>query len=290
MPASFFPEEFDPVLYEAANPDLAGFSRAQLEDHWEWHGRAEGRLAHRLRDRAEFAALVDPSRSALEIGPFAAPMLRGSNVQYCDVLDRDGLRERAPKHQMDPSGVPEVQWVSPTGDLAVVTRTFDVVLSSHAIEHQPDFIAHLEHVARLLNDGGHYFVLVPDSRFCFDHFIAPSTIAGILGAHLESTPRHRAASVIEHRALTAHNDPVRHWNGDHGDPRAERNERLEKALKELDDAGDGYIDVHAWQFTSETFGDIMSDLHDLGLSPFSLERLYPTMRNTFEFWAILAKD
>ncbi|MBM3684565.1 MAG: class I SAM-dependent methyltransferase [Actinobacteria bacterium] len=289
-PASPYPSSFDLDALRANHPDLAGFDDTALIAHFRRTGHTEGRRAFRIGDRDAFVALVGADARALEIGPFQMPMLSGPNVRYFDVLDRDGLVDRATSLGLDTARIPEqIHVVSPIGDLGVVTERFDAVLSSHCIEHQPDLVRHLRQVADLLAEGGRYFVLVPDQRYCFDHFLPPSPTAAVVEAHLEARTRHTKRAVIEHRAHTAHNDAGRHWAGDHGDPGENRTARLRAAIDELDHAGDAYIDVHAWQFTPDSFATVLADLADLGLNPFDLERLYPTTSNHFEFWAILRK-
>jgi hypothetical protein len=114
---------------------------------------------------------------------------------------------------------------------------------------------HLKDVSNLLNPGGLYFILMPDKRYCFDCFIPESTIADVLCAHLEHRTIHSAKSVLEHRILTSHNDPARHWDGDHIDPRYDQRKlRAEYGLRELETRQGEYIDVHAWQFTPESSG------------------------------------
>lgn len=244
-------------------------------------------IRHEVPDRNAFVGLIDPSSRVLEIGPFAHPMLRGANVDHLDVLPAEGLRDRARTLGMDPGGVPEIRWVSAGGDLDCVTEHYDAVVSSHAIEHQPDLVRHLQQVAGVLNPGGRYYLLVPDHRYCFDHFLVPSTTAQVVGAHVEGRRVHTAASVIEHRALTTHNDPVRHWAGDHGDPADQRAQRITGALREISDAAGGYIDVHAWYFTPPSFRQIIDDLRECGLAGFSVQRMFPTRPNANEFWCIL---
>jgi SAM-dependent methyltransferase len=242
---------------------------------------------HEVADRNAFVGLIDPASRVLEIGPFANPMLRRANVDHLDVLPAEGLRDRARTLGMDPSGVPDIRWVSVGGDLDCVTERYDAVVSSHAIEHQPDLVRHLRQVESVLVPGGRYFLLVPDHRYCFDHFLVPSTTAQVVGAHVEGRRVHTAASVIEHRALTTHNDPVRHWAGDHGDPAAGRAERIAGALREIEDAAGGYIDVHAWYFTPQSFRGVVDDLRQCGLTGFSVQRMFPTRPNANEFWCIL---
>ncbi len=73
--------------------------------------------------------------------------------------------------------LPNIHFVSPTGNLEIVNECFDVVLNSHCIEYQPNLITHLNHIESILNPGGYYFVLEPDKRYCFDHFIPESSLA-----------------------------------------------------------------------------------------------------------------
>jgi hypothetical protein len=115
-----------------------------------------------------------------------------------------------------------------------------------------------------------------------------SNVAEVIEAHKQSRERHTLQSVIEHRALTTHNDPVTHWSGAHGEEGIDST-RVQSAITEFEKT-DGYIDVHAWIFTPSSFRSIISTLFSLGLIQLSVERLYPTLRNSNEFYAILKKD
>lgn len=129
-----------------------------------------------------------------------------------------------------------------------------MILSCHAIEHQIDFIQHLKDVSDLLHENGYYVVICPDKRYCFDHFIPESNIAEIIAAHNIPSNSHSIKYVIEHRALTCHNDPSRHWAGDHGDAEIDV-ERIKGAINEYEKAKieNRYIDVHSLQFTPSSF-------------------------------------
>lgn len=50
-----------------------------------------------------------------------------------------------------------------------------------------------------------------------------------------------------------------------------------------------YVDAYAWQFEPSSFREIMDVLTVLELSTFEVERIYPTTRNTCEFYAVLRK-
>jgi SAM-dependent methyltransferase len=281
------PDEIEAETYRSVNPDLAHMTDGEVRAHYKTYGREEGRTSNRLRDRNDFATLIPSIANVLEIGPFCNPLLRGPNVSYFDVLSQDELIARARLIGLDPSGVPYIEHVSPTSDLSIVNRHFDVVVSSHCIEHQPDLVGHLQDVGRLLSQGGAYFVLVPDKRYCFDHFIPESNLAEIMVAQHERRKVHTLRSLIEHRALITHNDSLRHWQGDHGVMFESVEWRLQAALREFDDAKSGYIDVHAWYFTPDSASAILAALEEMRLNPMTVHRVYATRFGANEFWMIL---
>ena len=241
-------------------------------------------------DRTAFAQLALSKGAVLEIGPFASPLLFGDQVSYADVSNTHELQERAFSLNLDFRNVPNIDFVVEPNNLDIIDKKFDAVLSSHCIEHQPDLVTHLEQVSNLLSAGGCYFLMIPDHRFCFDHFQKPSTIAEILGAYSEKRRRHGVASLIEHRALTTHNDAARHWRGDHGDQHVDLKEKISGALAEFNNVpSEVYIDVHAWYFTPESFSTNILLLGELGQIHFDIEQVYQTATGQLEFFAILRK-
>jgi len=281
------PPTIDPDTYRASDPALAKLDDAAAIAHYCAHGRDKGVVASPLALREKLLLFIEDDISLLEIGPFCRPLKRGPKVEYLDVLDADQLRARAAKTGANAAGVPDV--IHHVGDLDLVDRSYDAVLSSHAIEHQPDLVRHLQQVERVLNPGGGYFLVIPDKRFCFDHFLADSTIADVLQAHREQRRTHTLKSVVEHRALTVHNDHRRHWAGDHGNPERDRAARIKAALGEYEAAAGRYIDVHAWYFVPSSFRSIVTSLRELGLIGLEVAGIYHTPRDRNEFCAILKK-
>jgi SAM-dependent methyltransferase len=284
------PENFDAKFYRRGHADVRHLAADQLEQHFRDIGVGEGRQGSPFGTRAEFFRLLKAYQSVLEIGPFYNPSVAGANVKYFDVLSSPALRERAQSIGVDPRSCPEIDYVSATGDLSIVEETFDALVSSHSIEHQPDIILHLQDVARIMSAQGRYFMAIPDKRFCFDHHLAESTIADVLDAHVNRRSRHTLASIIEHRALTTHNDAARHWAGDHGPdggPCIAKNVRA--AVNEFLFDRQAYVDVHAWQFTPQSFVSILECLIELRLIPLRLVRVFHTVRGSNEFFVILEK-
>lgn len=282
------PREFDAELYRSLNADLSRFSAKELRDHYEHFGRSEGRRSHSLAGRDDFAALLGPGLDVLEIGPLLTPMVKGPRVRYFELFDKPQLIALANARGIGTDRIPDIHYVSATADLSIVNDRFDAVLTSHVVEHQPDFLGHLASIRRLLRPGGLYFSLIPDKRFCFDHFMPPSSVAEFLEAHHARRTRHTLRSQINYAAFRTHNDVVRHWAGDHGAqaPMAHEITTTIAQTMRAEDRGE-YQDVHAWYFEPESFGQAMNLLHELGYSEFRPLRLYPTLLNCNEFWAVL---
>jgi SAM-dependent methyltransferase len=109
--------------------------------------------------------------------------------------------ERAASAALDGSLTPNIDFVSPNGDLGIIDQKFDIAFSSHCIEHQADLIRHLQHVARILHPDGRYFLIIPDKRYCFDHFLHESSLSDVVSAFVEERRTPSFKSVFEHRLM-----------------------------------------------------------------------------------------
>jgi SAM-dependent methyltransferase len=294
--AAGFPAEFDVEFYRSKNSDLKGFSDKELQKHYNDFGIKEGRIGSPAGTRGGLNAFISAEAKILEIGPFVNPYIMRPkfNVKYFDVLDTEGLRQRAASIGIDAANVPDIDFYDATGSLDAVNEKFDMVLSSHAIEHQPDLVRHLNKVDSLLNEGGFYVLIIPDKRYCFDHFIPEINLFEVISAFYEKRTRHLPRSVLEHRLATTHNEPARHWRGDNGENRligdnAAFISGLKNTLGEAELALSDYVDVHAWQFTPENFRNIVNDLKSAGFINLNVHRIYATNYGSNEFVAILEK-
>jgi SAM-dependent methyltransferase len=284
-----FPLQVDPDHLRGLYADLRHLGDAELLQHYNTHGKYEGRIASAASTRSGFIALMGDTGSVLEIGPFCAPAFTGDRVKYFDVLDRPQLLERAREHRLETEACPEkIHYVSPTGDLSIVDERFDIVFSSHCIEHQPDLVGHLAQVRRILGDSGRYFLAIPDKRYCFDHFIEESDVIDIVGAHLEARRVHTFRSVYNYFVRTTHNNMVAHWAGDSADPHvADQLGRAGCAVQKYKSLNGGYFDCHAWQFTPDSFRACLNTLIQHKFVAFEIERVYDTTHNSNEFYCIL---
>ena len=239
-------------------------------------------------DRNSFLKSIPKELKILEIGPFFNPVHKGEKVKYFDIENREDLVVRA--KELDPTfkveNIPYIDYVSPSADLTIIKEIFEAIYSSHVIEHQFDLIDHLQKTSDLLPVGGKYYLIVPDKRYCFDHFQQISTIADVISAHFEKRKKHTLKSLLEHRVLATHNDPVLHWKGNHG-KLTDKVIKIKKAIAEYEERD--LIDTHAFYFTPDTFIEIMNLLYELDYINFKVERIHKTPKNNFEFYCVLEK-
>ena len=294
-----FPSALDYDIYRKHNSDLQSLSDEELLSHYDKYGSFEGRISGNIKCRnsliQHLQKILYDNKTCLEIGPFDNPVITGKNVKYFDVLTQEELKLRSIEHKRPHpiENIPYIDYVDPIGNLSIVKEHFDIVLSCHSIEHQLDFIQHLNNVSNILNKNGRYVVIVPDKRYCFDHFLPESTIADVLEQHKNKSKIHLLKSVIEHRALTCHNESARHWNGDHGEPKFYKNpEFIDQACIEYQRSVETqeYLDVHSLQFTPYSFRILIDLLYNMNLISLNVDKVYHTPRNSNEFYIILKKD
>lgn len=246
-----------------------------------------------IKNRFDFIDIIPDQSKILEIGPYCAPLKRGKNVKYFDIADKKQLDEWAAAEgianifPLTSTSVPDIDYVSPIGDLSIIHEYFDYVISSHVIEHQVDLIAHLQGVENILNSGGYYFIVIPDKRYIFDHFRQESNIAHVISAHIERKTKCSLGDVIDANIFCTHNDALRHWKNDHGTKPAPLKAYVEEALKQF------YKPVwkgHMFCFTPDSFKEIFYAAKEMEYTKLELIKLYTTIYNQVEFCVILKKS
>jgi hypothetical protein len=292
------PSPFEWLIYvnHPSNGDLKGFTESEATHHYMTFGRDEGRIASQIDSRSAFLGIIPKDCPLLEIGPFCTPSFSPKNgpVRYLDVFSTTELRDIAAELSWGkPDEVPEVDYVwNGSRYSELINERYDVVFSSHNIEHQPCLVTHLQNIASIMRPGRRLFLIIPDRRYCFDYYLAESTIADVLDAFVACRSKHKPGSILEHRLLLTHNEPKGHWDGNHGPDTRRRLldpaflKEVETSLLELPSTQE-YIDTHAWHFTPDSFSYIVSFLKASGLVQFDIEGVYPTIRPTNEFFVVL---
>lgn len=316
------PPEFDLDYYKDSYPELKFLPEEILAEHCKRFAVEQGHSTCNYDRREYLQALLQNTidsynLKALEISPWDNPFLKGEQVKYFGVEDSEALQKSADKSYRNFNHVPKkIDFINPTGDLGIIDEKFDIVFSAHVIEHCPDVIEHFRSVGRILNKGGLYILIVPDKRYCFDHYNSESTVAEVIDAFINERKIPRLADIISHGYTRTHNNPRLHWLGEHGKRYGYRNTPLEpdanieisdeyffddgnginreKFLRMIEKYSDAlqkgeYISAHNWRFTPDSFGYIVKLLNALEFIDLSLYRLCHTIWGRTEFITMLEK-
>lgn len=247
-----------------------------------------------LQLRTYFNNFNNENISCLEIAPYHNPVLKNSKT--FDVYSKNKLIELCQKDYNINScdKIKDVDFVDEKGDLSSIkNETFDLILSSHCLEHTVDLITHLEQVLSLLKNQGHYICFVPHRLYCFDHYKQPKSAADVLEAYYTKRKLPTLKTFLETAIYTAHNDPTSHWKGIHGnwnsfDKKSIENlvEHYEKITKE-----EQYTSLHNWQFTLQEFISVFSILKQLEFfNNFNIVYTIDVNKDSHEFCIIFQKN
>jgi hypothetical protein len=237
---------------------------------------------------------IDLCGRGLEIGPCHAPIAPkrgGFNVEILDHLDRDALIRKYQGHPVDLDQIEPVDYIwngEPYAELIGKTKHYDWIIASHVIEHTPDLIGFLGDCDCILKDTGVLSLMIPDARYCFDHFRPLTGLSKIIDAHLNRHTIHSAGTVAEYNLNVVSCSGQIAWNAETSGPYAFIGS-LDQARSAIEEVvqHQAYLDVHAWCFTPHSFRLILRDLFDLGFVPFRELAFFPT--EGCEFYVTLGR-
>ena len=284
----------DLAYYRKKYPDLEPYDLDSTKKHYCYYGSEEGRRSSEFSTRPDFAdyILSHKDASILEIGPFTRPLVAGPNVKYADTYDTETNRRRAYNFGIDPALVCDTHYVIPEMSLSAIPDKFDIVVTSHMIEHTPNLVKHLNEVYDLLKPNGKFCLIVPDHRYCFDADMPSSNIGDVLDAYYSDRKIHTLKNLIQHYCMKSHNNPDDHWRYYTNNIRElYKPTDVLKVMNTLLDYANAdkefFLDAHAWYFTPWNFSDIMNCLIKLELVKFEKVICNGTVENNQEFTAIL---
>jgi len=299
--------------YLRANPDVFMAVRngefPSGLDHFQKFGKAEGRAGvprmqenlsrifkqKRLTsDRNEKILFsIEKSIPGLEIGPShrpVAPKRKGFNVKILDHLSAEGLREKYRGHGVEIGAIEDVDYVwsgEPISEL-VGNQRFGWIIASHLIEHTPDLLGFLNECEKILADNGVLSLVIPDKRYCFDHFRELSSLARIIDAHIVNTSSHTPGTAADYFLNVTKKGGDIAWKDGHRG-KYEFVHSLQDAMAAMQHAKLGeYIDLHAWCFVPSSFRLLIEDLYALGLIQFRELIFFDTVGH--EFFISLGKN
>ncbi|MBN1880466.1 methyltransferase domain-containing protein [bacterium] len=235
---------------------------------------------------------VNTSGRGLEIGPGAQPIVskaEGYRVEIIDYLSRGELVRKFENEPIDPAAIEEVDYIWHGESLPELTgcyHQYDFIIASHVIEHTTDFISFLNDAENLLTDNGVLSLVIPDKRYCFDHYRPLTGLAGIIDAHVNHRKRHSLGTAAEHFLYYVSNNSQAGWTDDtrHHFQLRHTVTEAKHLMEEIKSTG-RYLDLHAWCFTPSSFLLIIQCLAELDLINMHVIDICPT--EGFEFYVTL---
>jgi len=237
---------------------------------------------------------IDKGGRGVEIGPShnpVAPKKEGYEVHIIDHLSREDLIKKYKDHNVDTENIEEVDFVWQGEDFSELTgrsKYYDWIIASHVIEHTPDLIAFLNSCDSILKDDGVISLVIPDKRYCFDHYRPITGISKIIDNHLHEYTIHSPGTVAEYFLNVVAKSGSISW-GSNTVGEYSFVHSLEEALWCMKSVVDenAYLDVHAWCFVPHSFRLIIHDLFCLGMIPFKEVSFSPTVG--CEFYVTLGR-
>ena len=143
---------------------------------------------------------------------------------------------------------------------------FDWVIASHVIEHVPDFVGFLNDCRDILKPDGVLSLIVPDKRYCFDHYRPLTGLGQVIDAHLEKRHKPTPGSAVEMVMYAARLNDLPDWTPEEpGTPSPYLSIEVGPDIFQRTTGGE-YFDCHSWCFTPSSFRLILEDLNILGLT------------------------
>lgn len=232
--------------------------------------------------------------NCLEISPFYCPLLSPPSKTF-DVLTKSELIKlcEGDSNISDKCvNIRDVDYVSSTGDLRTINTMFDLVVSSHCIEHTPDLLQHLSDVEYLLNEHGQYVCFIPHRLYTFDHYKPCKSAADVLEAHILQKKRPSLKTFIETQLYTTHNDCSRHWKNDNGSWNTFNRSDLDNLVEayRIKELNQEYTSLHNWHFTLQEFLCVFAILKQLQYLPrLEIANSIDVHKNSHEFCVVFRK-
>lgn len=216
---------------------------------------------------------LDISGKGLEIGPSlnpVAPKRAGFNVEIVDHASEKELIRRYQQHGHDTTAIEPVDFVwkgESYSELTGKKKHYDWAIASHVIEHVPDLIAFINDCDEILKDDGVLSLVIPDKRYCFDHFRMVSSLSKVIDAHNHKEKIHTAGSAAEYYLNVVARDGAIAWGKDNHEGAFNFVHGLEEAKEAMHKVADysSPMDVHSWCFVPNSFRLLIDDLYALGL-------------------------
>ncbi len=237
---------------------------------------------------------IDKNGYGIEIGPShnpIAPKKDGYKTHIIDHMSREQLIAKYEDHGVNLNNIEEVDFVwkgESYSELTGGTQYYDWIIASHIIEHTTDFIGFLNDCDSILKEDGVISLVVPDKRYCFDHYRPITGISKIIDSHFHKSAIHTPGTVVEYCLNVVSQSGSIAWNSN-TTGEYDFVHSIDYALQGMNAVlhDKAYWDVHAWCFVPHSFRLLIYDLFCLGFISLQEVDFYPT--DGCEFYITLGK-
>ncbi|MDL2279740.1 class I SAM-dependent methyltransferase [Desulfovibrio sp. OttesenSCG-928-G11] len=238
-----------------------------------------------------------PAGRILEIGPGNNPIFYRSegDVHYADVRNAAEVddtffsTDKSGKQAVELDFVIKGSYAASLKDVEV----FDHVILCHVLEHIPRLIAFFQDIIKVMCPGGLLYLILPDHRFCFDHFRQPTSFAEAYYVHINKLAAPPWRVFDSHFLNAGYNIPSMYWNEKNLAQAIllQRRQSLQEARQNMEEAEKGLVsNSHVSVFTPWSFLLFLFSMLRVRMAAFSCERFFTTQKNEFSFGAVLKAD
>jgi len=239
------------------------------------------------------ALIPEQEARIVESGALNGPTFRPGqrDIRFIDYADRNQLiKETADNPGVRPEEIVHVDYAVPhTNYIEAIDDRFDLAIANHVIEHIPDIANWFINVHGILDDGGLFFLSVPDRRYTFDYLRKETTIVDVVRARSESYTKPTVSMLFEHYYLRRPLSAEQCWNGDYKDIVTQPGMAIGEALSHAFRAAEAYTSTHCHIFNAASFENLLREMRDLGYAPFDLVEFHDVDPGANEFHIVLRK-
>ena len=238
---------------------------------------------------------VSPASARMvEIGALNGPTFAPAdhNVRFIDYATREQLiQDTAANPAVDPARIVHVHYATPSTNYAdIVPDRFDIAIANHVIEHIPDLASWFTNIHAILDEGGMFFLSVPDKRYTFDYLKRETNIVDVVRAHTEGYTKPTAAMLFEHYYYRRPLEASHCWSGEHEAIIAQPDMSITDAYRHAVRASQVYTSTHCHMFTKDSFVGLLGEMRQLGFAPFDIADIRDVDPGANEFHVVLKRD
>jgi SAM-dependent methyltransferase len=222
---------------------------------------------------------LDLGSKILEISPNWAPLvlsedlLPGGQIQYCDRMPTSWLKDRETDNPARLKFDLEVMhsdfdWTPGLKLDECTNLKFDYVISSHVVEHVPDFLGHMIEISSVLKEDGRYVFVIPNGRGTGEFFRRLSEESDVVEHYFMGGSRTSPGQNWDYLQNAVKWDGTPMFGRQKSD--FVRHHTDAEAIQDAARCFKEYVDVHSWVFNRHSFLRIIAKFNQLNLFPFAV--------------------